>query len=291
MLSPRGTPAPPRRPEGAIKSRPSAEGLDPDEAILEYEGEAHAYRPTDPRWTRYIDAVQAGLAAGSVAPSEMEGMRAAVAFAEKEFGEISQLFDREGSIGPRNFALAAQWRMQRALSIPTTAADVLDPIETPPADGVSADLSVWQAEESPFSGVEIQVCRKTSTVQFCAWDHGDPQNQQSSAIPFVKAVELVDWLRANLPTTTQAHLGRPISDTARLDFLDEMNRRLNASYGTTYRWKLIVNHNVNRLMLGQMAVDLNDSEARGLPSCREAIDEAMRDIKQRRGCPAQIKEA
>ena len=65
-------------------------------------------------------------------------------------------------------------------------------------------------------------------------------------------------------------------DAARLDFLDECNARLNASYGTHYGWKLVLNHNVNRLVLGDMKVDLHDSEGGNdkLPSCRLAIDEA-----------------
>jgi hypothetical protein len=67
-------------------------------------------------------------------------------------------------------------------------------------------------------------------------------------------------------------------DAARLDFLDGCNARLNASYGTHYGWKLVLNHNVNRLVLGDMKVDLHDSEGGNdkLPSCRLAIDEARR---------------
>lgn len=73
-------------------------------------------------------------------------------------------------------------------------------------------------------------------------------------------------------------------DKRRLDFLDEANRRLNAKYGTTYRWRLIMNHNVNRLMIGQLDVDLNDMEPQslGLPSCRAAIDERMREVEASR---------
>lgn len=68
-------------------------------------------------------------------------------------------------------------------------------------------------------------------------------------------------------------------DKARLDFLDRANAVLNARYKTVYRWKLIMNHNVNRLLLGsRMEVDLNDAEANGLPSCRDAIDEQMARI-------------
>lgn len=71
------------------------------------------------------------------------------------------------------------------------------------------------------------------------------------------------------------HLG---ADQARLDFLDEANIRLNAKYGTTYRWRLVMNHNVNRLMLGDMDVELQDSEPHALRSCRLAIDEKMREV-------------
>ena len=67
-------------------------------------------------------------------------------------------------------------------------------------------------------------------------------------------------------------------DSERLDFLDRASARLNAKYGTTYRWRLIMNHNVNRLMIGDFAVDLQDAEARGLPTCRDAIDEKMREV-------------
>jgi len=69
-----------------------------------------------------------------------------------------------------------------------------------------------------------------------------------------------------------------ITDADRLDFLDECNRRLNASYGTNYSWKMVMNHNVNRLMLGSMKVDLNDADAKGLKSCRNAIDAEMQRV-------------
>ncbi|WP_245892554.1 hypothetical protein [Novosphingobium guangzhouense] len=69
------------------------------------------------------------------------------------------------------------------------------------------------------------------------------------------------------------------ADKARLDYLDRCNAALNAHYGTTYRWKLIQSHNVNRLMIGGFDVDLHDSQPHGLPSCRDAIDERMREAK------------
>ena len=64
------------------------------------------------------------------------------------------------------------------------------------------------------------------------------------------------------------------ADAERLDWLDAMNRVLNRHYGTSYGWKLVTNHHVNRLFLGHLAVDLHDSEggAQKLPSCRAAID-------------------
>lgn len=64
-------------------------------------------------------------------------------------------------------------------------------------------------------------------------------------------------------------------DKARLDRLDQLNSALNAKYGTTYQWQVIVNHNVNRLMLGHLQIDLSDSAAFGLPSCRDALDTIM----------------
>lgn len=64
-------------------------------------------------------------------------------------------------------------------------------------------------------------------------------------------------------------------DTARLDFLDTCNAALNSHFGTKYHWRLILNHNVTRLMLGHQDVDLHDSDANGLPSCRAAIDEML----------------
>jgi hypothetical protein len=64
-----------------------------------------------------------------------------------------------------------------------------------------------------------------------------------------------------------------ITDTDRLDLLDRMNLALNTFHGTEYRWELIVNHNVNRLMLDGFAVDLNDASANGFKSCRSAIDQ------------------
>ena len=64
------------------------------------------------------------------------------------------------------------------------------------------------------------------------------------------------------------------ADAERLDWLDTLNRVLNGRYGTSYGWRLVTNHNVNRLFLGHLEVDLHDSEggAQKLPSCRAAID-------------------
>lgn len=70
------------------------------------------------------------------------------------------------------------------------------------------------------------------------------------------------------------------ADAKRLDFLDWLNRRLNVHYGTEYGWKLVTNHNVNRLILGSdFDVELHDSEGGNakLDSCRAAIDQRMRE--------------
>lgn len=70
------------------------------------------------------------------------------------------------------------------------------------------------------------------------------------------------------------------ADGARLDWLDGLNAALNRRHGTTYRWRLVLSPNVVRLMVGPggnghvAAIDLHYSEARGVPSCRRAIDDA-----------------
>lgn len=78
----------------------------------------------------------------------------------------------------------------------------------------------------------------------------------------------------------RAKLATAEEDTKRLDFLDTMNKALNEHYGTTYKWRMILNHNVTRLFFGDygMLVDLHDSEGgnKGRQSCRDAIDEHRR---------------
>lgn len=77
-----------------------------------------------------------------------------------------------------------------------------------------------------------------------------------------------------------SHFRAALADTERLDWLDECNRRLNESCGTVYGWRVILSHNVTRLMLESpyvrefAGVDLNDQEPSGKLSCREAIDAA-----------------
>jgi hypothetical protein len=55
-------------------------------------------------------------------------------------------------------------------------------------------------------------------------------------------------------------------DTARLDWLDSMNRRTNEHYGTTYGWRFDLNHNRGAMLADHHIPAL---------SVREAIDEAM----------------
>jgi hypothetical protein len=68
-------------------------------------------------------------------------------------------------------------------------------------------------------------------------------------------------------------------DKERLDFLDRCNLALNDHYKTNYGWKLILNHNVTRLMSeGSLKwVDLNDAEGGNdkHKSCRDAIDKYL----------------
>lgn len=96
---------------------------------------------------------------------------------------------------------------------------------------------------------------------------------------FIKAPRLTAAL------SDQVVVPSGVTDKDRLDFLDRCNDRLNAIYGTSYSWSLILNHNVNRLMLGHMLVDLHDSDARGFPSCRAAIDAEIRRVTAARATP------
>ena len=63
-------------------------------------------------------------------------------------------------------------------------------------------------------------------------------------------------------TELEAALAEAEADRDRLNFLDELNASLNAHYGTKYRWEMVINHNVNRLMFNlPYGVDLNDAKA------------------------------
>ena len=81
------------------------------------------------------------------------------------------------------------------------------------------------------------------------------------------------------------------ADKARLDFLDECNARLNTHHGTTYGWEMVMNHDVNRLMTGHLAVDLNDAKAHGFKSCRGAIDEEIKRIEAARAARKKAEES
>lgn len=76
--------------------------------------------------------------------------------------------------------------------------------------------------------------------------------------------------------------GEVEKDKERLDFLDECNHRLNEYHGTNYGWELILNHNVTRLLSGNLnRIDLNDANGSKdkSKSCREAIDKALSIVR------------
>lgn len=96
-----------------------------------------------------------------------------------------------------------------------------------------------------------------------------------------------EYVRADLVAELAEENERLREDKARLDFLDACNQRLNSTYGTSYGWKMVMNHNVNRLMTGHhLDVDLNDFEGFGAKSCRQAIDAERRRVEgARRAAP------
>lgn len=78
-------------------------------------------------------------------------------------------------------------------------------------------------------------------------------------------------LRTKLKSAVEA--GK--TDRARLDWLEKRRVNLNAHYGTSYGWKFVGNHNVNRMYVRDVnTLDLNDAEACG-GDIRTAIDAAM----------------
>lgn len=98
------------------------------------------------------------------------------------------------------------------------------------------------------------------------WDGSNIDQQQRHA-RYVEAADIIESLK---------------KDKERLDYLDRCNATLNKHYGTEYGWRLIQSHLVNRLMFKDLdshngGVDLNDSESHGFKSCRDAIDEKMKD--------------
>ena len=111
------------------------------------------------------------------------------------------------------------------------------------------------------------------------WGDDDIDRQQRYA-RYVEAADKIDFMQDQIIDLSKA-IDALKKDKARLDFLDECNRRLNEYCGTKYGWKLIQSHLVNRLMFKDLGlhsggVDLNDAEANGFDSCRKAIDEKMK---------------
>ncbi len=151
--------------------------------------------------------------------------------------------------------------------------------------------------DSPFVRAKVAEERETVAADeleavaraLCAADSdirmGDPEHVVQQKVDqawrgylhFARAAVAAMEPRSAQPAPVEG-LAELMADKARLDYLDRCNAALNAHYGTTYSWKLIQSHNVNRLMLGDSYdVDLNDSQPNGLPSCRDAIDERMRN--------------
>ena len=85
--------------------------------------------------------------------------------------------------------------------------------------------------------------------------------------------------------SAEAALAEARRDAERLDYLDQLNAALNAYYGTSYGWELILSPNIVRLMSGAHTfgfvgdIDLNDAALgkRAHKSCRAAIDAALKE--------------
>jgi len=106
----------------------------------------------------------------------------------------------------------------------------------------------------------------------------DSKPDHEAVAAYVRQSYAIREEAADTIDTLNEEIERLRQDRDRLDFLDSLNQALNASAGTRYGWELVINHNVNRLMFQDMAVDLNDAKARGWPSCRVVIDREMTRI-------------
>lgn len=174
-------------------------------------------------------------------------------------------------VGQARSAVAAFLSAQPAL--PDGVGQIVERLRAVESSGLpsmekGATTSWYRNPDGPEAADTILALQAENTQVKDAWSHMHADNK----IAWDKVHEL------------QARVAALEEDKARLDFLDECNIRLNAKYGTSYGWKLILNHNVNRLMLGHMDVDLHDTEGSNakLPSCRKAIDERMNEAHRAR---------
>lgn len=138
--------------------------------------------------------------------------------------------------------------------------------------GPEPELTRWGYSDLPLRVKtvveEVAVLRARAVV---------PGRITSQGVPYAPGWNacLDELERLNGKAVSEGDLEALRKDKARLDRLDQLNAALNAKYGTTYRWQVVVNHNVNRLMLGHLVIDLNDQDCHGQPSCRDALDTIM----------------
>jgi hypothetical protein len=133
---------------------------------------------------------------------------------------------------------------------------------------------------------KLKTVVRASAVELLAMaKHAGPEADALFYRGVAAAADTLDiTFRRHMAGETPSELAAELlMDKARLDFLDECNRRLNASCGTRYGWDMVMNHNVTRLMSGRhLDIDLNDSKAHGAPSCRDAIDKEIKRIADAR---------
>lgn len=148
-----------------------------------------------------------------------------------------------------------------------------------------AEQALEQFEDLATPGAVLALLTDESGYQQGAKVEADAGDEARSKVRDMKLREsqLVTELKKLRPILerVKAENKALLQDKARLDWFDHLNQALNQHYGTTYRWKVIINHNITRLMLNDLkTVDMSDAEPFGLPSCREAIDAAMANGRQ-----------
>lgn len=283
----------------AVRAMATADGLDFDEVCgFDTDAEecnsgtcvAAGYEDHDPAWAREVYLRRAKAVVAAMQPRSEEPVPDRHELVSKAIEDAEKIAERIRAGGYRASIANVETLLKhvRKLAEAAPAEPATNPCKLPAdvARLVVAGRIVWERiafDALPDADETNELDRALEAFSARVPYEDEPDDfaeTAKSAEPASGAGEhpnAMDW--RNRAERAEAECAELRGDKARLDYLDRCNAALNAHYGTSYRWKMIQSHNVNRLMLGHWQVDLHDNEASGLPSCRAAIDERMREAK------------